>query len=228
MSITRSNFRSIIQTLIDNFHASAELLKRTDATISSKLRSQGKTGSQGTGNQITDQEAAFAIHLEKLGFKFIPKPKKNDHLVYITKNNLADGYYYIYQVNGSQRSIDFGLLLVINKKVEDAIYFDLKHTSNTQFYLNDGWFEKDVIYVISWNNGKVDKIFIGLGQNIPTTEECEMMDQIIKLKKQENSKKNKVGSLSITLRFANRYSCGRFDDTFTQQSYESVKEFLLQ
>lgn len=228
MSLVRSNFRNAVHMLLYDFHTNATVLKQSDDRMRMKLRSQGKQGTQGTGNQVTDQETAFAVQAETRGFQFIPKEKKNDHVQYITKNALPDGHYYIYQVNGSQQSIDFGLLHVLNKTITDAIYFDLKHTLQQVFCLNDGWFEKDIIYVISWTHGGIDKTFIGLGQNIPTREESERMEALIQFKKQENSKNKKVGSLHITLRFANKYSCEGWNDMVVNQNFGYVTSFLLQ
>jgi len=206
------------------------LLKEDDIIIKKKLQSQGNSDSQGTGNQITSQESSFAKVLEINGFTFIPKSKKNDHINHIQKNNIIDGFYYIYQVNGTQASIDFATILIIDKLIIEQFNFDLKHTTSNIFYLNDGWFHKDIIYIVSWikklKKEKENMIFIGLGQDIPTKEENDEMKILLNFKKEKNSSNKKVGSLYTYIRFANRFSCERFNIDYTNDKFKKVKDFI--
>jgi len=222
----RNNFRLATINLLNEIRSDPLILKKNDSKMKSFLQSQGNIDSQGTGNQVTPQEASFAILLEKYGFKFISKPKKNDHVFYIESNNVKDGIYYIYQFNGTQASIDFASFLVIDKMIIEQFNFDLKHSNSNIFYLNDGWFHKDIIYIVTWSSKKVVKTFIGLGQNIPTKEENDEMNELLKFKKEKNSGKKKVGSLNIYIRFANRYSCDRFTDDYSSDNYKKVSDFI--
>lgn len=222
----RQAFINSVKNVLQLIYNNPKLLKKTDASMKTKLQAQGKEDSQGTGNQVTPQEVSFAMALEENGFKFISKAKKNDHISYIKKNNIDNGHYYIYQVNGNQASIDFATLLIENKEIISQYNFDLKHTTSKTFYLNDGWFHKDIIYIVTWSPKKNEvKSFIGLGQQIPTKEEQEEMEELIEFKK-KNSDKKKVGSLFTYIRFANRYSCEKFDDAYTKDNFEKVIEFI--
>lgn len=222
----RNNFRLSILNVLNEIITDPSTLKKNDSKMKALLRSQGNVNSQGTGNQVTPQEASFALLLEKYEFKFISKPKKNDHVSYIQKNDTKDGIYYIYQSNGTQKPIDFAVFLVIDKMIIEQFDIDLKHTSSNIFYLNDGWFHKDIIYIVTWSCKKVVKSFIGLGQNIPTKEENDEMNQLLKFKKEKNSGNKKIGSLNIYIRFANRYSCDRFTDEYSNENYNNVKTFI--
>lgn len=213
--------------VLSEIHNDPSILKKNDAVVKAKLQSQGKKDSQGTGNQVTPQETSFAILLEKYGFTFISKEKKNDHLIYIEANDLNDGLYYIYQVNGSQASIDFAAFHLVKKAIVKQFNFDLKHTTNNIFYLNDGWFHKDIIYIVSWSEKKTLKSFIGLGQNIPSKEDSERMEKLLQIKKTMNTTENKkVGSLITYIRFANRYSCEKFDTNFTKENFEKLLSYI--
>ena len=222
----RNNFRLTVLNLLNEINTDSSCLKKNDAKMKAILQSQGNIDSQGTGNQVTPQETSFALLLEKYEFKFISKPKKNDHISYIESNDVKDGIYYIYQFNGSQASIDFAVFLIIDKMIIEQFNFDLKHTKSNIFYLNDGWFHKDIIYIVTWCSKNVVKTFIGLGQNIPTKEENDEMNELLKFKKEKNSGKKKVGSLNIYIRFANRYSCDSFTDDYSCDNYKKVTEFI--
>lgn len=223
----RNTFNSLVKNVLELISNDPKLLKKSNAAIKTKLQSQGKEDSQGTGNQVTPQETSFAMVLEDNGFKFISKAKKNDHIQYIKNNSITNGHYYIYQVNGNQASIDFAALLIEEKEIIAQYNFDLKHTTSKIFYLNDGWFHNDTIYIITWCSKKNEvQSFIGLGQNIPTKEEQEEMSKLIKFKKEINTDKKRIGSLYTYIRFANRYSCEQFTESFTKENYEKVKELF--
>jgi hypothetical protein len=209
-----NSIRAILTTIRDN----PQVLNTCDPVIVTKLQSQGKPNSQATSNAVTVQEGAFASLLEANGFQFLSKPKKNDHLKGISSGLTTNGFYYIYQVNGSQQSIDFQAMIVHDKKIEKFINFDLKHTTNDIIFLNDGWFEDNVIYVVSWNT----KTFIGLGQNVPTEIDAELMKKVITLKKELNKNKEATKYLSVTMRCANRYSCKQFTPEFTTDCFTKV------
>lgn len=195
-----------IVDLLKEINEHPELLKKKNPTLSNYLQQQGDSTSQGTGNKVTDQEGCFAELLEAFGYKFIPKTSPS-----------VDENYYRYQPRGTQRNIDFE---VFDKKLNKIFKFDLKHTNSKSFYLNDGWFEDGVIYVINWSPKKDNnKVLIGYGEDIPTEEEKQDMKEFIKFKKDSNKFLKKVGSLRKYLRFANQYSCQTFTETFSTEKF---------
>lgn len=219
-------FFDIVRDILSEINKDPTILQKDDETMKKKLRAQGKKNSQGTGNAVTAQEASFAVLLETHGFQFIPKTKKGEHIKYIKKNNLSDGNYYIYQVNGSQQSIDFGIILVRSKEIVKQINIDLKHSENSIIFLNDGWFNDDILYIVTWNDKVKTQTFIGLGQHIRTEEDNEIMNILLKFKKEKNSETKKNRFLIPYIRFANRYSCEQFTEDFTIENFNKVKEYL--
>lgn len=138
--------------------------------------------------------------------------------------------YYIYQPNGSQQSIDFRV--VEAGKTTDI---DLKHTLTETFYLNDGWFQENVVYVITWGrrtsppHARVVReaaTFIGEGRTIPTEEESAFMMEMLAMKNKYNEDHRRVGNLSPYVRFANKYSCERFTPAFAETAYAAVVHSL--
>lgn len=191
-----------------------------------KLQSQAKADSQGTGNKVTAQEASFAAVLESNSVQFQPKDAAFP---------TTPGYYYLYQVNGSQQSIDFRVFESDGKAVVRKVDLDLKHTSSDVFFLNDGWFNRDVIYIVTWNRRTSQprkritseaSTFIALGQDISSAAENEMMTELLTIKKKYNTEFKGVGSLCTYIRFANRYKCDRFTPEYTETCYAGVSAYL--
>lgn len=191
-----------------------------------KLQSQAKPDSQGTGNKVTAQEASFAAVLESNGVQFQPKDAQLP---------TVPGHYYLYQVNGSQQSIDFRVFESDSKAIVRKVDLDLKHTLNDVFFLNDGWFSKDVIYVVTWNRRTSQPrkritsevaTFIALGQDIPSVTENMMMAELLAVKKKYNTEFKGVDSLCTYIRFANRYKCERFTPEFTEASFATVSTYV--
>ena len=193
--------------------------------IVAKFQSQAKKDTQSLGNKETDHEVCFAALLEELGFQFLLKKKKGDHLKLLP--SIANGLYYIYQVNGSQQSLDFQTILVYEHKIVCSITYDLKHTTSDTFYLNDGWFLENIVYVITHQRATTTKTLIALGQHIPSEEEKQAYAKIAEAKKQLNSEKdNTSSSLIVTYRFANRYKCSKFTDEWSTHRLNEVMTFL--
>ena len=197
-----------IRTVLTSIRENPAMLKQA-STLQHFLQTQGNTEAQGTGNKVTPQEACFAEVLESNGFTFLAKPAP------ATETN-----WYKYQPNGTQKSPDFE---VFDASLKTRIKFDLKHTSGKSFYFNDGWFEKDLVYVISWSpkRGK-NSVLIGYGEDIPTPEENEEMIRFVKFKKDCNKEHKKVGSLRKCVRFANQYSCQTFTEEFSTEKFNRV------
>jgi len=201
---------------------------------------------QGTGNKVTAQEASFASVLESHGFVFQPKGTVSTTAAVVVAAEAvtatvvavaAHTLFYNYQVNGSQKSIDFRVLQTDGSgTVLAKIDLDLKHTSTDVFFLNDGWFHKDVVYVVTWNRRTSEfrkKItsepatFIGLGQDMYTPEEAAMMDELLTIKHKYNTEFKGVGSLCTYIRFANRYKCDKMTPEFTEACFAKVLSLLV-
>lgn len=219
-AIISPSFSKIIQAFLSHLSSSPDVLRKDPSElidIKKKLHSQGDAASQGSGNQVTDQETCFAAALESFSFKYssskIPPTE--------------DGFYYIYQVNGTQRSIDFQAYEWISSSStkRKIVNFDLKHTKSDTFFLNDGWFHENVVYVISWmrkiSEPRKKKVvepatFIAFGENIPTEEEIALYTELCEIKKKYNTDYKGSGSFHCYLRFANTYKCDRFTPEFTK------------
>ena len=224
MSFISKNLSKIIKECLLALGDSPTLLHMDVSTLSEtkkKLRSQGDVNSQGTGNQVTDQETCFAALLEQYGVQYSSQhvpPKEN-------------GIYYTYQVNGTQRSIDFQVYDFVDSTKKCFLNFDLKHTKNDIFFLNDGWFHKDIIYIISWmrkmSEPRKKKVveaatFIAFGQKIPTEDESVLHTELCEIKKKYNTDYKGVGSFHCYLRFANTYKCDRFSPAYTKECLSDV------
>ena len=197
-------YRGIVRSIFQAISATPLLLERKLPEMVDFLQRQGNTEGQGTGNKVTDQEACFADLLTKAGFQFLPKDAADPDC----------GLHYRYQLKGSQQSLDFALREYEGGAVKKEVIADLKHTNSKSFYLNDGWFEKGIIYIVSWNAGTKKKpelrAYIALGEEIPSAEEQAVMTELIAFKRAKNDDTPNIGSLRPYIRFANQYSCQRF------------------
>lgn len=204
------------------------LLRQKHPDMIRKLQTQAvNKEAQGTGNKVTDQEASFATLLEAHGFVFQPKAAATA----AATAAIAPGKYYNYQVNGSQRSIDFRVFEYDGTTVTRQIDLDLKHTTSDVFFLNDGWFHKDIVYIVTWDRQTSaprkkkttePATLIALGQDIPSPEESACMEELLAIKKKYNTEFKGCGSLSTYIRFANRYKCDRFTPEETERLFGRI------
>jgi hypothetical protein len=223
-TIIRPSFSKTIQALLLSLSSSPEKLRRNVTElgeVKKKLYSQGDSSSQGSGNQVTDQETCFAAALEESGFQYssVKVPAADD------------GFYYTYQVNGTQRSIDFQAFDWFRGAKRRLVNFDLKHTKTDVFFLNDGWFHENIIYIISWmrrvSEPRKKKVvepatFIALGQDIPSLEEVALYNELCEIKKKYNTNYKGLGSFHCYIRFANTYKCDRFTADYTNECFQKV------
>lgn len=203
-------------SILQMIHENPNILKGKNSDMKKFLKKQGNPDSQGTGNIPTDQECAFATILDKNGFKFLSKG---------TIVPTDDGNYYFYQLAGTQRSIDFAVAIV-QLGTRTNYYFDLKHSNTKTFYFNDGWFENDVIYVISFTMKKINKVYIGYGEETPTTKDDLAYKTIRKFIKENNAIFKDTDFLRIYLRLANQYSCNQFTQEFIDEKFRSLQTKL--
>ena len=200
-----------MEAVLSNIKADPTLLRGDYPDMIKFLHRQGDLSlPKGFGNRPTDQEASFAIEAEKVGFKFIPNTETP-----------GDGLFYKYQLNGSQSKIDFVLY-----EGSKSVKFDLKSGKNESFYWNDGWFEKDVVYVISYKSKKVEKIYIGLGHESYEESDNLAWNAIRETIKKMNKQAKNTKFLKIYNRLANQYSCKQFTPEFTEERFNSVIKFL--
>lgn len=203
----------MIRTVLEKISTNPDLLKELSTEMQHFLQTQGNVKAQGSGNKATSQEACFASLLHEHGYVFLGK-----------KDAPIESSYYKYQPNGTQKSPDFE---VFDSELNKRMKFDLKHSNSKSFYFNDGWFEKDLIYIISWSLSKTrNNVLIGYGYDIPTEEENLEMERFVQFKKNCNRENKKVGSLRKCVRFANQYSCERFTDEFSKDKFTSVLKSL--
>jgi hypothetical protein len=227
-----SRFTKTIHEFIQVLKQHPELLRKEPAESPSlramkiKLQAQGDPRSQGSGNAATNQEACFAHELEAIGFTFQTNITVPDY----------NGLYYAYQVNGTQRAIDFQAYEWENEEKTALLNFDLKHTKTATFFLNDGWFNHNIVYIVSWMRQMSQKrarqkilqpeTFVGLGQDIPIAEEIALYTRLREIKQQCNSEFKGVGSFHSYLRFANTYTCDRFTPEFDKICLEHVQDYI--
>lgn len=224
-----STFHLAVRKLMESLRASPEILRTIGSeheAFKKKLHSQGDEESQGTGNAVTNQETRFAVVLEQNGFKYSSSSAP-----------LSSGNYYIYQVNGSQRSIDFQAFEWVSGAKTREVNFDLKHTKSDIIVLNDGWFHTDIVYIVSWmrkisepqkKKVLVTDTFIGLGQDIPTERESAVYKRRRDVLKQLNNEEDdEPSNLVLYARSANKYKCAsRFTTEFSETCFTNVLAFL--
>jgi hypothetical protein len=206
----------MIVTLLEKLRETPSLLKQDYPEMTKFLHRQGDlTLKKGFGNPPHDQESCFAVEAEKHGFKFLAKGDTYS----------GDGYYYRYQLNGSQKSKDFALIEVNDGK-SIQVEFDLKHTNGNLFYWNDGWFDNNVIYIISYTQKKQNRIYIGYGEESYEEVDNLVWGEIRSQIKEMNKVVKNTKFLKIYNRLANKYSCDQFTNEFSKEKFESMKKRL--
>ena len=153
-----------------------------DLTIENDETKQFRQSNKGSGKgkEIPTQEANFARYLNEYEIE------------------------HHYQPHGSQKSPDFWLF---DKSKNTKLEVELKSSKSNSISLNDHWFQRTYIYVISCKSSVV-----ALGQHIPTDDEHQKMSElkeiIKKLNEQYRTDKSLSGDLYVTMRCANSYKTG--------------------
>jgi hypothetical protein len=171
-----------------------------------------KNRGQGRANGNTTQEASFAYLLEQNGITSIDKSVKTN----------MDGLYYIYQPNGTQRVPDFTVFECHETVKTWSIDIDMKQSSTNKIVLNDGWFNVNTIYILSYKSN----VLIGLGQHIPSEREKAKYEEVVKIKRQLNSVSKRVENFEVYFRTANQYNCAHFTQEDRDRHLQLIEKYL--
>jgi hypothetical protein len=189
-----------------------------------RLKNHSDSSGQGSANDPTPHEACIAEIFEENEINLAPVRNQ------VPKEN---GLHFWYQPGGTQQKGDFLLFWTLDGEKQSSILIDAKHTNGGTFYLNDGWFWDDIIYIVSYcRNVKrgewVNQCFIGLGQDIPTEKDKEIWDFYNTKKREMNTNRKELEPdyLQPYFRFAHQYSCKQFDSDFTASRFVNVAEWL--
>lgn len=222
MELTKQEFKAKALQAITYMRENPNELEKNNIDMFQKLTNYMKSSGQGSANKVTNHEANIAEVFEKYGFILAPHKALPEE----------DGYYYVYQESGSQQKGDFMIFWILDGEMKSKIILDAKHSNSKSIYLNDGWFEIDTIYIVSFNSGTkkypINTCLIGLGQDIPTEKDSEEMRRIIKIKQELNESKNDNDTdfLKKYFRFANQYSCKQFTNEFSNDRFEKTLAWL--
>lgn len=157
------------------------------------------------------------INQEKL---FIDYLILNNILEY--NNRCCNGWFFQYQINGTQKTPDFRLLFIEDNISKLNIDVELKSSKKNRICLNDGWFTDDILYIISFIYKKEKKCLISFGVDIPTEKDKEIFNRISLCKRELNVKEQNNGDyLSIFHRFANTYNCDQFTQNFVVDRFNN-------
>jgi hypothetical protein len=219
-----SRFKTALTDSLAFMNRNPEGLEEHQTEIIDRMIDYMDSDGQGSGNEVKAHEACIADALECHGF------------VMAGRNVVpaADGLYYWYQPAGSQASGDFELFCVEHGEKTFSVLIDAKHTNLAMFYLNDGWFNPDTIYVVSFSVsagrglGRKKVCFIGLGRDIPTEKDSSIMAYYNDFKRTENARRKDMEPdfLSIYVRFANQYSTKQFTPEFLTDRFEKTMAWI--
>jgi hypothetical protein len=224
----KNQFRVWVQALLTHLSDTPSALKQKHPELQSKLHKLCGSG-QGLGNKTVEHEACFAYELEARGCAMYSKEAR-------------DGYFYVYQPNGTQQSIDFRVVCLEEGEIVDMIEFDLKHGSGASIYLNDGTFLNNVVYVITFSRTipavkKVSKrssevvCAIAVGQDVLTEKDRVCLEERFQLLKNINKRHDRDSTdyLRLYVRNANQYDCsGQFTREFTSDRFSRTLAWISQ
>lgn len=204
-----------------------EELERRLPSMVSTLKEYMKSDGQGSANPPSDHEACIAEILERHGCVRVPRGT----------TPTEDGFYYQYQLQGSQKSGDFLVFQIMNGKKSFETILDAKHSNNTIIYLNDGTFEENTIYIISFTR-LLDKIkgdrkkprqqtcFIALGQHVMTEKDRMELVKWREALKLINTNVPDTNFLRLYARSANQYNCHHFTKEIDLMCWTHIEAFL--
>jgi len=203
----------------------ARLEEKTHTAVMKELALSCGKG-QGLGNKVSEHEGAFAVVLREHGW-----------LPFVEGQS---GFFYKYQANGTQQSIDFRLMEVVDGKVVNSIDTDLKHGgegAGASIFLNDGKFLDNVVYIISFtrllDKAKGDRkkprenvCVVSLGQDVMSAKDKAQLERRFTLLKQLNAEAEDTEDLVLYVRNANQFKCRRFTTEFITDRLEKTLAWL--
>ena len=219
-----SAFRTPVSALFNYIKRTPSVLEQKQPEMKKKLDAFCGKG-QGLGNKCSDHEACFAVVCEERGWKL--REKDSD-----------DGFFYVYQAQGTQKSIDFQLMYIEDGEVVESVNIDLKHSDKEAIFLNDGTFLDNVLYVISFTRllpkvkgqrlcPREQVCVIARGQDVMTAKDRTALENRFALLKQLNANKEDLDHLTLYIRNANQFSCKRFTSDFTEECWQKTKSWLV-
>lgn len=210
-----------------HMRTSPQDLERKPAAMVAALQAYIGSDGQGTGNKVSEHEACIALVLEDKGFVRAPRGT----------TPTTDGLYYWYQLQGSQQAGDFLVFEVRDGAKRAERILDAKHSNTVSIYLNDGTFEPGTLYIVSFTRC-LDRIkgqrkkpreqvcFIGLGEDIFTEKDREVMVTWRAALKAMNAAATETDHLRVYARSANQYDCRRFTPEFAAGCWSRLSASL--
>lgn len=219
-----------LRSALEEMYANPSCLEQKPADMMARLRSHYNSKGQGSANPVTPHEACIAVVLERHGFDLTSE-----------RNIVPDrsGLYMWYQPGGTQRKGDFVVFEGIRGELKRSITIDAKHSGSTIVYLNDGTFETDTVYVISFTRilpkekGKrkrerKNECMIGLGQDVMSEEDRTRLLRWREEIRRLNSLDMGDGDLCLYARSANKYDCNRrFSPEFMKNCLDRTIAWIL-
>jgi hypothetical protein len=219
-----SAFRIPVSNLFGHLAGNPHLLEEKHPEMKKTLDAYCGKG-QGLGNKCSDQEACFAVQCELRGWV-------------LRKEDSDEGFFYMYQAQGTQKAIDFQLMYIEGGEVIEYVNIDLKHSDKEAIFLNDGSFLTDVVYVISFTRllervkgqrkcPREHVCVIARGQDVMTEKDRAALENRFAVLKQMNSIKEDLDFLVMYVRNANQFSCKRFTPEFTEECLKKTQSWLV-
>ncbi len=223
------NLSNALRSALEVMYSNPSVLEQKPTEMMARLRAHYKSQGQGSANPVTPHEACIASVLEDHGFLLTSQrnvvPEQN-------------GLYMWYQPDGTQRKGDFVVFESKEGRISRSITLDAKHGSGTIIYLNDGTFEKDVIYIVSFTRilpkvkgqrkrDRKNECMIGIGQDVMSEEDCLRLVRWREEIRRLNTLDMGEGSLCLYARSANKYECGsRFSSEFMKNCLDRTFAWL--
>lgn len=223
------SLKQLINSAVMAMNSNPAILEEDPVEMMSRLKRHCDTHGQGSANPVTRHEGCIAVVLEASGIRLAPErnvvPAEN-------------GVYFWYQAGGTQKKGDFTAFCAIDGVATESVILDAKHSNGTTIYLNDGTFETDVVYIISFTRilpkvkgqrrGERENVcVIALGQDVMSEEDRARLVRWREEIRRLNSLDMGDGSLCLYARSANKYECGkRFGSEFTKECLEKTLAWL--
>lgn len=217
--IVHPRVRGVFLTLLKRLSESPEkLVQKTEEfdKVANMLKNEMKQRkpwmTRREEERVTIQEVCFTQLLMENGFRFRSKYSSED------EEHQEEGLIFQFQLNGSQQGPDFTLGWFVNEDtgMVSPLAVELKSSRKANLSMNDGWFQENVIYLLSWYQSKLPRVHIGMGHHIRTEADHRFFLRLRQLQQEQNRKireeksKNPEIFIQPTQRASNHYPCSRF------------------